>query len=149
MAFQNRTLVDLANHAQMYAVSQIQRKGLAESLQVANIILYGSAARYHIDDVLTYSDFDLNVFLRRMHGYRTRDARRFNRHGKYWRAPDFQDKEVQVLFNIVDYDQTWLDSAESRKSARWDCIRKNPIVQLYPRIVVYRTLHNRDNAKPV
>lgn len=140
MPFNDQSLNNLCKLVRTFANDELRRKLLTSSLEVDSIILYGSAARFHTNQVAQFGDFDLNVFFRAIAGYQTGDARRFNKRGGYWRAADFQEKEVQVIFNILMGGQNWIDSARCRTSERWQRIRTHPIVQLYPQIAIHEHL---------
>jgi len=138
MAFKHRTLHELAAHVEHYAATELKRKRLTASLRVCAIILYGSAAKYHLGMVPEYRDFDLNVFLRKTARYRTGDARHLNRRGRCWSASHFMGKGVDVMFNVVGASQDWRNSVAKRASSRWCRIKAAPIVEVHPEIVVYR-----------
>ncbi|MGH2452482.1 MAG: hypothetical protein ACRDF5_01800 [bacterium] len=140
MPLDDQTLQDLAAFVHAFAISQLQAKGLYESLAVDSIVLYGGAARFHLGLAPNYDDYDLNVFFRRLAGYKNRDARRFNRRGAFWDAGIFKQKEVQVLFNVLLNHESWLDSARRRQGERWSRIRNSPVCLLYPNRVDYQHL---------
>ncbi len=133
-------LIELSNFVVEYSRAKLHSMHLDDSLSMRSLILYGGAARFQFGISQQFKDYDLNVFFRRGPNYHTGDARRFNHHGAPWNAGLFLQKKVEVFFNVLDAEQTWIESALTRVGNRWNCLRNAPILLLYPERHDYRRL---------
>ncbi len=125
-------------HALMTMVKQgakkyITDKGVEDAFDIAAIILYGGAARYHFDISSEFADYDLNIFFRKTAKYKTGIARKINRRGKAYTIGFHNGKKVEILFNVLADGETATDFIKTRGSKRWkNRISKDPILFLFP-----------------
>lgn len=126
---------DLDNLVQIvtdFTNNLLTQKGLTGKFKIDTIILYGSAARHFLGQVNNNRDFDLNVFLRKPNN-NDGDVRQLNKRGVIWNAGSYDNKKVEVLYNLLkDKHADWKDYVINKRSERWVRIRNNPILVLFP-----------------
>jgi len=83
-------------------------------------------------------DFDVQVFFKKLPGYKSRDSSKFNRHGGIWPAGSVEGIEIEVFYNLLygnpveDIEFRIIEKANRGNSERWKRIRKSPFLILFP-----------------
>ena len=127
----------LALHCVDQAKSILAKKSLDSSLAVYAVCLYGGGAQYQYGKKNSYKDYDVQILLEKSDSYKAYDSSKLNRHGGIWKAGFYHDKPVELFFGVIthtkyDVAENILDHIRRHSSKRWDRIKKNPILMLWP-----------------
>ena len=98
-----------------------------EESNIRSIILYGSAAKNFAGNDQMPGDFDLNMFF-------SDQADVKSTYGMPKIIGEYDDLEVEVMRNKVSDDLSIEQFVESQDSKRWQRIKEEPTVQIYPTI---------------
>jgi hypothetical protein len=99
-------LEGLSRLAREAAEHLLKEKNLHDSMRVAAVCLYGSAAQFYFGHIDKYKDLDLQIFLRRMPGYRQSSFARLKRRGAPWKIGEYDGRKVEAFSDY--YRQTLL-----------------------------------------
>lgn len=99
----------------------------AEDSQIRGIIVYGGAARNFTGDDHDPGDFDLNIFF-------TRRSAISSTYGMPEVIGEYNGLKVEVMRNKVPENLTIREYIHGQDSKRWQRIRQDPIVQIFPTI---------------
>ncbi len=130
-------LQGLAMHCVHEAKAILEKKSLAGSLTIYAVCLYGGGAQYQYGKKSSYKDYDVHIFLDRSHSYKAYESSKLNRHGGVWGAGIYKGKPVELFFGIIDSTENSIQENISKHiknhfSDRWNGIKKNPILILWP-----------------
>lgn len=132
MPLNENDLEQLVQIATDFTYDLLQRKELTGKFDIDTILLYGSGARHFLGLTDKNRDFDLGIFLRKP-GKNVGDIRTINIRGIPWDAGNYDNKKVEVLYNLLKPKHTdWKEYVLARRTGRWTIIRTTPILVLHP-----------------
>ena len=124
-----------------YGNGFLRTRGLEGRASAFAVVLYGSAAACHLNQKDTYNDFDINVFFQSTVAL----GRGVSTRGKPKIIGQHNGKRVEVMRNVyrgraVEPTVAISGYARRMRSKRWIRIRSEPVVYLYPKVLILANL---------
>ena len=98
-----------------------------EASHIRSIILYGGATRNFSGETHAPGDIDRNIFF-------SEQSSVSSTYGMPKIIGEYRELEVEVMRNKVPDDMSIEQYVKAQSSKRWERIRSEPIVQIYPDI---------------
>ncbi len=98
-----------------------------EERNIISIVLYGGAAKNHVGQEHTPGDFDVNMFF-------SAQSDVSSTYGMPKKIGEYNGLTVEVMRNKIPVEKDVREYVKARDTKRWNRIRKEPTIQIYPTI---------------